>query len=96
MTVVEVQNDDGTYREIRVSGRRPWVVEQGTSDTDAPAPKLRAQSDSRESVDAGQNIRVRDGNTTIFEGRVTDAPIQGDGNRPIDAEHTGSDYWKKK
>jgi len=89
MTVVEVQNDDGTYREIRVSGRRPWVVEQGTSDTDAPAPKLRAKSDSRESVDAGQNIRVRDGNTTIFEGRVTDAPIQGDGNRPIDAEHNG-------
>ena len=89
MTVVEVQNDDGTYREIRVSGGRPWVVEQGTSDTDAPAPKLRAQSDSRESVDAGQNIRVRDGNTTIFGGRVTDAPIQGDGNRPIDAEHNG-------
>jgi len=89
MTVVEVQNDDGTYREIRVSGRRPWVVEQGTSDTDAPAPKLRAKSDSRESVDAGQNIRVRDGSTTIFDGRITDAPIQGDGNRPIDAEHNG-------
>ena len=66
MTVVEVQNDDGTWREIRASGREPWVVEQGTSDSEVPAAKATINSDTRESVDAGQNIRVRDGSTTIF------------------------------
>lgn len=89
MTVVEVQDPDDTWREIRASGRRPWVVEQGTSDTGTPAPTATIKSDSREDVSAGQNLRVRDGNTMVFEGRITDAPIQGDGNRPVSAEHEG-------
>jgi len=83
MTDVQVF-DGGDLVDIRYS---EFEIEFGLSDV-LIAPKATVQSDARESIGAGDRLRIREDGTTLFEGRLlSSGKRRRDGRRRLEAEH---------
>lgn len=91
MTAIQV-DDSGTWRDIRY---QEFEVKFGLSDV-LVAPKSVVQSDARETIASGQDLRIRENGTTIFEGRTTSSgKRRGNGRRRVEVEHRAYELFEE-
>jgi len=97
--MTEIQRFDGSsWVDIRINGQSitPWQIENGLSDS-IIAPQAEVNTDVRETVNAGEELRIREDGTTIFQGRLTSSgKRQSNGARKLKAEHRAYELFEER